>query len=105
MIDWQNIIAALAMGGTIFAALYARWCAREAKKANDIGNLNALLALRTHYLALMQNQEKLAQLLAHSPSGLQAAQNTYADLDLKLREVNQEIDKRHTFIIGLSNER
>ena len=97
----ELLLAALALLASGLAALYARWSAGEARKANDIGRLNALLALRTHYLALLRHQEDLAKILQSSPGGLQAVQNTYADLDTKLREVNREIDKQHAGIVGL----
>lgn len=100
MFDLANSISALALLASALAALYARWSAREARKANDIGRLNALLGLRIHYLALIQHQEKLAELLNHSPSGLQAVQKSYAELDTKLREVNQEIERQHSSVTG-----
>ncbi len=71
----------------------------ESKKANDIGRLNALLSLRTHYLALMEHQVKMADFLKNHPSGLQVAQNTYADLDQKLGEVSREINTYHTSLV------
>ena len=98
--SWGLVLAALALLASGLAALYARWSAAEARKANDIGRLNALLALRTHYLALMQHQADMAEVLRHSPGGLQAAQGAYADLDTKLREVSGEIDKQHSSIVG-----
>ena len=94
-------LAALALLISASAALYARWSAREAKKANDIGRLNALLALRAHYLALMDNQAKLAEALRGLPSGLEAAQQAYADIDEKLREVNREINTYHANLVGV----
>lgn len=98
--NWELSLAALALLSSSLAALYARWSAKEAKKSNDIGRLNALLALRTHYLALMQHQSELAKILNNSPAGLKAVQNAYADLDTKLREVSREIDKQHAGIVG-----
>lgn len=94
-------LAVLALLVSALAALYARWSAREAKKANDIGRLNALLALRTHYLALMDHQVKLAETMRGLPSGLEATQRAYADLDDKLREVNREIDTYHSSLAGV----
>jgi hypothetical protein len=82
------------------AALYARWSACEAKKANDIGRLNALIALRQHYLELMNHQVKLAELFKGSSSGTQAVNETYAELDTKLRNVSHEIDKYHGNLMG-----
>ena len=98
--NWELSLAALALLASSLAALYARWSAKEAKKSNDIGRLNALLALRTHYLELMQHQSELAKILNNSPAGFQAVQNDYADLDTKLREVSREIDKQHAGIVG-----
>lgn len=90
--------ALIAIGAALIsglAALYARWSAREAKKANDIGRLNALLALRQHYLELMNHQIKLAELLKSSQSGTQAAIEAFENLDSKLRDISNEIDKYH----------
>ena len=70
--NWKLSLSAMALLAASLAALYARWSAREAKRSNDIGRLNALLALRTHYLALMRHQEHLAKVLSNSPAGLQA---------------------------------
>jgi len=82
------------------AALYARWSAHEAKKANDIGRLNALLALRQHYLELINHQAKLAELLENSSSGIIAVREAHANLDEKLRDVSREIDKYHNNLVG-----
>lgn len=96
----ENLIAISAALIASLAALYARWSAREAKKANDIGRLNTLLALRQHYLELMNNQVKLAETLKTSPSGSQAVRDVYAELDTKLREVSSEIDKYHLNLVS-----
>lgn len=98
--SWELLLAVAAPVASVLAAWYARWSAAEAKKANDIGRLNALLALRTHYLALMQHQADLAKVLSSTPSGLQAVHGTYAALDTKLREVSREIDKCHAGFVG-----
>lgn len=98
--NWELILAALALLAAGLAALYARWSVAEAKKANNIGRLNALLALRIHYLSLLEHQAKMANTLKDSPSGLQAVQSACADLDAKLRNVSAEIDKEHTNIVG-----
>ena len=68
-------------------------------KANDIGRLNALFAMRAHYLSLMEHQSKMASILSNSPSGLQAVHNTYADLDTKLRDVSGEINRYHSSLV------
>lgn len=47
----------------------------------------------------MANQERLAELLESSQSGLEACWNTYANLDLKLRETNLEITKYHEKVV------
>lgn len=94
-----SLLAVLISG---LAAIYARWSAQEAKKANDMLRLNGLLSLRVHYLELMRHQEHLAKLLGTSTNGLQSVQNTYADLDLKLRQVNSEIDKYHSSFLKIT---
>jgi hypothetical protein len=98
-VEMSLAILALLISG--LAALYSRWSAREARKANDIGRLNALLALRSHYLALMDHQARLADTLRGLPSGLIAAQKAYTDLDGKLREVSHEIDAYHISLVGV----
>jgi len=93
----------IAIGAALISglsALYSRWSAREAKKANDIGRLNALLALRQHYLELMNHQIKLAEFLKSSQSGTQAAIETFEKLDTKLRDVSHEIDKYHGNLVS-----
>jgi hypothetical protein len=97
---WELFLAIVALLTSGLAALYARWSASEAKQANDIGRLNALLALRSHYLALMEHQAKLAQTLRGSPGGLQSVQDAVADLDGKLREVGRELDAYHSSLVG-----
>ncbi|MEL4244652.1 hypothetical protein [Shewanella xiamenensis] len=91
-----SIIAVLV---SVLSALYARWSAKEAQKANDIGRLNSLLAFRQHYLELMAHQEKLAELMPSSSGGLEACRNSYAELDSKLREINQEINSYHIKVV------
>lgn len=97
---WNLSLTALALLASCLAAMFAGWSAREAKKSNDIGRLNALLALRTHYLALMQHQSEFAKIMNNQSAGLEAAMKAYADLDKKLGEVNREIDKQHAGIVG-----
>ncbi|WP_213865634.1 hypothetical protein [Vibrio crassostreae] len=79
--------------------MYALWSAKEAMKANDIGRLNALLAIRTHYLELMAKKGLIAQQL-EGMRGAERAYEAYADLDLKLREVNKAIDEYHEKVVG-----
>ncbi|AXF84476.1 hypothetical protein DTO96_100184 [Ephemeroptericola cinctiostellae] len=81
------------------SALYAFWSAKEARKANDVGRLNALLAFRQHYIELIEQQIKLAEVLQTSPSGLEAVQNEHANLDSKLREINQQINSYHYKVV------
>ena len=99
--SWESVLALLALLVAIAAALYARRAATEAKNANVLGRLNALLALRLHYLAQMENQGKLMQALDNVQSGRKAAEETCAGLDTKLREVSREIDACHARVIAL----
>lgn len=96
----EMALAILALLISGLAALYARWSAKEARDANDMGRLNALLAVRAHYLALLEHQTRLAEAMKNLPSGLQAVQASYAELDGKLREVSREIDAYHVKLIG-----
>ncbi len=99
--DWELFLAAVALLASGLAALYARWSANEAKAANDIGRLNALLALRSHYLALAEHEAKLVHTLGGSPSGLQAARSAFAELDSRLREVGRELDRYHAKLLDV----
>lgn len=96
----EMALAILALLISGLAAFYAGWSAREARDANDMGRLNALLALRSHYLVLLEREARVAETLKNIPSGLQAAQTSYAALDTKLREVSREVDTYHTKLIG-----
>ena len=82
------------------SALYSRWSAKEAKKANDIGRLNALLSFRKHYLELMQHQQKMAKVFKTGDSGMQALIKKDADLDSKLREVASELEQYHSKVVN-----
>ena len=80
------------------SAIYSRRAAKAAIKANDIGRLNALLALRIHYLELMEQNQRIGETL----KGMQGAENAYAayaELDSRLREVNREIDTYHKKVV------
>ncbi|MWV12995.1 hypothetical protein F3I62_12895 [Pseudomonas sp. R-28-1W-6] len=96
----EELISAAAAIISGFAAIYAGWSAREAKRANNISRLNALLALRQHYLELMNHQAKLTELLKSSASGTQAAGEALAELDTKLREVNHTIERHHHNLVS-----
>ena len=90
----------MALLASSLAALYARWTVGEAKHSNELSRLNSLLALRTHYLELMRNQERLSEFFKGMPSGLKEVHDTYAHLDIKLREINYEIDMFHKKLIS-----
>lgn len=100
MMSVESLIDVGAALVAVLAAIYARWSAREAKKANDIGRLNALLALRLHYLELINYQFKMAELLKGSTSGMQLVMERHADLDEKVKAVSCEIEKYHDDLIG-----
>lgn len=97
-----DVDATMAMIAALIAAcsaLYAHRSAKEAKRANDIGRLNALLSLRQHYLELLRHQEIMAKQLEHIPSGLRSVRDTYADLDSKMRQVTAELDLFHPKVV------
>ncbi len=98
-IDVDAVVAVIAAFIAAFSALYAHRSAKEARRANDIGRLNALLSLRHHYLELIRHQEAMAKQLEHSPSGLRSVRDTYADLDSKLRQVAAELDVYHLKVV------
>jgi uncharacterized protein involved in exopolysaccharide biosynthesis len=84
----------------ICSALYARWSAKEARRANDIGRLNALLSFRNHYIELMQQQEKMTAVLKDNNSGMQTLRDKHASLDSKLREIGTELEQYHSKIVN-----
>ncbi|MEG0010259.1 MAG: hypothetical protein RR721_19310 [Aeromonas sp.] len=98
-LDVNAAVTMIAVFIAACSALYARSAAKEAKRANDIGRLNALLSLRQHYLELMRHQEAMAELLESSSSGMKAVRDTYADLDSKLRQVTAELDLYHPKVV------
>ena len=99
-ISTSDVIAVIAVLFAALSALYSRWSAKEAIKANDIGRLNELLSFRQHYLELKQNQQKMAEILNSSDSGMQAVREKHADLDSKLREVGSELEQYHSKVIS-----
>ncbi|MBD3652343.1 hypothetical protein [Kangiella sp.] len=99
-ISASDLVAIVAVLIAILSALYSRWSVKEAKKANDIGRLNALLSFRKHYLELMKHQESMAKLLKDSDSGMQAVREKYADIDSKLREVGSALEQYHSKVVN-----
>lgn len=95
----SDVVAIIALVAATFSALYARWSAREAKRANDIGRLNALLAYRAHYLELMAQKGHIAEQLK-GMQGAERAYEAYAEIDSRLREVNREIYEYHEKVVG-----
>ncbi|MER2491268.1 hypothetical protein [Catenovulum sediminis] len=93
------LVSIIALVAGSLSALYARWSANQAKRANDIGRLNALLAMKEHYLKLIEHQYKLAETLPSSSSGMQAVREKVADLDTSLREVNDQITSYHDRVV------
>jgi hypothetical protein len=47
----------------------------------------------------MENEHKKAEFLPKQSSGMQSVHNTYAELDSKLRDVNNQIDLYHNQVI------
>ena len=92
-----SILAVLIAG---LAALCSRWSAREARRANDSGRLNALLALRAHYQAQMHHQSAFIKQMRGVASAVEAASTKFADLDTKHREVSSEIDRYHFDLVS-----
>jgi hypothetical protein len=50
IINTSTIISIFAIFVSIFSIIFAKRALNEAKRANNIGRLNALLALKIHYL-------------------------------------------------------
>lgn len=96
---WQTIVAIIALIVSGAAAWYARRAVHEAQESNRLSRLNALLALRTHYLELVDDNGRLAQAL-HGMVGGQMAEGAVANLNTKVRDVTREIDKYHNDLVG-----
>jgi len=99
-ISASDVIATIATLIAILSAIFSYRSVIQAKRANDIGRLNALLSFRKHYLELMEHQSKLAEVLKGSEGGLERVREAYADLDSKLREVGEQLDAYHDKVIG-----
>lgn len=98
-ISTSDVISLVAGFIAIVAVWYARKSAKEAERANNMGRLNALLSFRAHYLELIQNQEQMAEVLRHSPSGMEAVRARHADLDSKLRQVTAELEQYYARLV------
>ena len=98
-ISTSDVISLVAGVIAVVAVVYARKSAKEAERANNMGRLNALLSFRAHYLELMQYQEKMADVLHHSSSGMDAVRARHADIDSKLRQVTIELEQYHAKVV------
>ena len=96
----SDAIAIVAAIIAFLSAYYARRAINEAKKANELSRMNALLSFRKHYLELMEHQVKMAEVIKTSESGMQAVREKYADLDSKLREIHDELEPYHTKVVA-----
>lgn len=95
----SDAIAVVSAIVAFLSAYYARHTINEAKKANELSRMNALLSFRKHYLELMEHQTKMAEVLKTSDSGMQAVREKYADLDSKLREIHKELEPYHSKVV------
>ncbi|ELA7386396.1 hypothetical protein Q9F31_001449 [Vibrio alginolyticus] len=96
------VISVLALIASCLSALYSRWSVKQASRANDIGRLNALLALKEHYLRLLEKQHGVKinprQDELHSKAFLYNVKKG-SELEIKLREVNEQINSYHKKVI------
>lgn len=91
-----SIFAVLVAG---LSALYSRWAVKEAKKANELNRFNALLDLKSSYIKEMQEQIKAAKEWGSDDGFAQACRDSYANAQIKYREVNEELDLFHAKIV------
>ncbi len=95
-------ISVLALIASFLSALYSRWSVKQASRANDIGRLNALLALKEHYLRLLEKQNGVKinprQDDLHSKAYLYNLKKG-SELEIKLREVDEQINSYHKKVI------
>ncbi|MDO6562069.1 hypothetical protein Q4488_01630 [Amphritea sp. 1_MG-2023] len=90
-----NIIVGLIAA---LSAIYASRSAKQAEKSNYIGRLNALLALRLHYLELIGKRLSFMEQFKDTEGGEKAFES-FANLDSKLRQVNKEIESYHDKVV------
>ncbi|MBS3798801.1 hypothetical protein [Pseudoalteromonas sp. BDTF-M6] len=98
-----GLLNGIAIASAIIAflsAYYARRTNNEAKNANELSRMNALLSFRKHYLELMKHQVKIAEVLKTSDSGMQAVREKHAELDGKHREINKELEPYHVKVVA-----
>ena len=98
-ISTSDVISLVAGFIAVVAVWYARKSAKEAERANNMGRLNALLSFRSHYIELMQNQAQMAEVLRHSPSGMEAVLVRQGDLGSKLRQVTTELEQYYARLV------
>lgn len=95
----SDYISVISLVVAVLAWLASKKSAQEAKKANDIGRMNALLALQMHYKGRIQHQEAIRASMKGQPSFEQAVRDTVGELDDKSREVEAAIQKMHKKVV------
>lgn len=94
-----DYIALISLVIAVLAWLASRKSAQEAKKANDIGRMNALLALQMHYKDRIKHQEAICASMKGQVSFQQAARDEVEVLEEKSKEVDAAIKKMHEKVV------
>jgi hypothetical protein len=98
---WQTVLAIIAIGISAIALWYARAATSEAKKGNDIIRLNALIALRSHYLELARCCAANIEVF-EGRSAQKEERKELENLNQKLHEVSHGIDDYHEALVHRS---
>lgn len=95
---WQTVLAIIAIVISAIALWYARAATSEAKKGNDISRLNALIALRSHYLELARYHAANIKVL-EGRSAKKEEEIELENLNQMLHEVSHEINEYHKALV------
>lgn len=98
LMNWQAVLAILAVVISTVAAWYARIATTEAKKGNELSRLNGLIGLRSHYMELAHGTAENIKVLT-GESTRESAQIALKILNQKLHEVSYEIDGYHDALV------
>lgn len=96
--NWQTVLAIVAIVISAIAAWYARVATSEAKKGNELSRLNALVVLRSHYSELARYAADNVEAL-RGTSAQKFAQSELESLNQKLHEVTHEIAEYHGSLV------
>lgn len=99
-----DYISVISVGFALFSYLASRKSVKEAKKANDIGRMNALLALQMHYKDRIRHQHANFDSMKNDDGKVpesfgQSVRNEVGMLQDRSREVEAAIKKMHEKVV------